>query len=80
MHRVSSDNCSQVRRNLTPRSMSVHLTAMGVDTCHHIAGRYCIFIIRIFGIHLPVIYGERKQSPLGQLLQDPGLGWKAIRA
>jgi hypothetical protein len=29
-----------------------------------------IFIIRIFGIHLPVIYGERKQNPLGRLLQD----------
>jgi hypothetical protein len=50
--------------------MSVHLTAMGVNTCHHIAGRHCTFIIRIFGIHLPVIYGERKQNPLGRLLQD----------
>ena len=39
---------------------------MGVDACHDIA--YSLF--RIFDIHLPVIYGERKQNTLGRLLQD----------
>ena len=37
---------------------------------HRHLSPHCIFIIRIFGIHLPVIYGERKQNPLGRLLHD----------
>ena len=39
---------------------------MGVDACHDIA--YSLF--GIFDIHLPVIYGERKQNALGRLLSD----------
>jgi len=43
---------------------------MGVDACHNSAGRYCILLFGIFGIHLPIIYGEKKQNALRQLLQE----------
>jgi len=37
---------------------------------HRHLSPHVIFIIRIFGIHIPVIFGERKQDPLGRLLHD----------
>jgi hypothetical protein len=45
-------------------------TSMGVDACHNSAGRYCILLFGIFGIHLPIIYGEKKQNALRRLLQE----------
>jgi len=35
--------------------------------CCHFSWRYSLF--GIFGVHLPVIYGEKKKNALGRLLQ-----------
>jgi len=61
-----------VRKNLTLSSPEVrekYVSPSDRDGHRHLSP-HGIFIIRIFGIHLPVIYGERKKNPLGQLLQD----------
>jgi hypothetical protein len=42
---------------------------MGVEACHEKEDvAYSLF--GIFGINLPVIYGEKKQNALGRLLQE----------
>jgi hypothetical protein len=45
-----------------PHWMSLHITMWQEDIAYSLFG--------IFGVRLPVIYGERKQSALGRLLQE----------
>ncbi|OAX35282.1 hypothetical protein K503DRAFT_378605 [Rhizopogon vinicolor AM-OR11-026] len=43
-------------------------TPMGIDTCHHIAGRHCIITVWHLWYHLSLIYGE--ENTIGRLLQE----------